>query len=878
VSASQLRIARHETRGLSPLDGDLGALATEHARLQAVIRRYLSGVAASLLAEPRLVGDGQSVDWYSDLAGQPVALPDLAPADQAAARRVLGERLASLRKLADELPQLAPDQADVAPALRSATTYPGDAYVYLIGEEPVVTFWGHPPLDKGAMLRGAVPPTTPSSRRHRLIWPWLSMLLVLIAAGIGGWLWYEHVRDEALAADLDAALAANCTPMEPLLALRDRLGELDPGGQRYPEMEARVAAEIARCEAASKLGSDLTAADGDCARLAAIAADMDGQDLSRPPFPELKALLDARLKVCSEARNLEARIDEARGDCAALRALGPAPAEVSEDAPSLQQAEARLAEALKGCATADGLNREIDASLGRCADLHRIDGEMKGLDVTDPPLRDVRSRLDQELDLCARAARYEQQLADAQSDCDALGRLDVALKKEDTDRDPLLSVRKRLDAALLRCKSLDELKKAMNDANGDCGKLTALTEQVEQRGARDPMYLDLRRQLASGLEVCKLADALDAKLAAAKDDCPALKRLSEELAGRPDTAPLRPVRQRLSQALEQCRLTDELALALAAAGSDCKRLDALAGRFPSGAQASSGILKLRARLDKALVPCRAPPPSERIAKAEPKQHKQPKDKHQPKKSKAPATKKPKRVVKDTRKLCPGERPKEDAPDLVMVFDASGSMRLPIDMDDATAARLMGGGAFGGLAGGLLDSLITQIASSASGPSRIDAAKQASRRIVKSLPSDVDVGLVLVEDCPSARPIGFYSPGQRGALLGGIGSIHPVRGTPLASGIQRAAAMVDGVNHPGVIVVISDGKESCRRDPCGTARRIARSKPMLTINVVDITGTGAGNCVASATGGKVFTAKNAQQLNTMLRRATQEVSGPARCKR
>jgi hypothetical protein len=875
VSASQLRIARIETRGLRPLGADLGALATEHARLQAVIRRYLSGVAASLLAEPRPVGDGQSVDWYSDLAGQPVALPDLAPADQAAARQVLGERLASLRKLADELPQLAPDQADAAPALRRATTYPSDAYVYLIGEEPVVTFWGHAPLDKGAMLRGAVPPATPSSRRRRLIWPWLSMLLVLVAAGIGGWLWYEHARDQALAGDLGAALASNCTPMEPLLALRDRLGELDPDGQHYPEMEARLAAEISHCEAASKLGSDLDAADGACSRMAAIAADMDGQDLSRPPFPELKARLDAGLTLCRQARDLDARIDRAQGDCEALLALDSGPAEGLEDAQPLQQARARLDEALKGCATAEKLSQEIEANLGRCTELHRIDGEMKGLNVTDPPLQGVRTRLDQELELCARAARYEQQLAEAQSDCDALGRLDVALKEEDTDREPLLSVRKRLDAALLRCKSLDELKKAMNDANGDCGKLTAIEEQIEQRGARDPMYLDLRRQLTSGLEVCKLADVLNAKLATAKDDCTALKGLAEELAGRPDTAPLRPVRQRLSQALEQCRLTEELARALAAAGTDCKRLDALADRLPSGAQASSGILKLRSRLDKALVPCRAPPPPERIAKAEPKKHEQPKGQS---KSTASKAKKPKRVVKDTRKLCPGERLKEDAPDLVMVFDASGSMRLPINMDDATAARLMGGGAFGGLAGGLLDSLITQIASSASGPSRIDAAKQASRKIVKSLPSDVDVGLVLVEDCPSARPIGFYSPGQRGALLGGIGSIHPVRGTPLASGIQRAAAMVDGVNHPGVIVVISDGKESCRRDPCGTARRIAHSKPMLTINVVDITGTGAGNCVASATGGKVFTAKNAQQLNTMLRRATQEVSGPARCKR
>jgi hypothetical protein len=54
--------------------------------------------------------------------------------------------------------------------------------------------------------------------------------------------------------------------------------------------------------------------------------------------------------------------------------------------------------------------------------------------------------------------------------------------------------------------------------------------------------------------------------------------------------------------------------------------------------------------------------------------------------------------------------------------------------------------------------------------------------------------------------------------------------------------------------------------------------MLTINVVDIMGTGAGTCAARATGGKVFAAKNAAQLKSMLRRATAEVRGPANCRK
>jgi Mg-chelatase subunit ChlD len=106
----------------------------------------------------------------------------------------------------------------------------------------------------------------------------------------------------------------------------------------------------------------------------------------------------------------------------------------------------------------------------------------------------------------------------------------------------------------------------------------------------------------------------------------------------------------------------------------------------------------------------------------------------------------------------------------------------------------------------------------------------------------------------------------------------VRGTPLASGLAKAANMVDGVKAPATIVVISDGKESCGGNPCAIAAQVAKRKPLLTINVVDIMGTGAGTCAARAAGGRVFAAENASQLKTMLRRATAEVRGPSSCRK
>ena len=164
------------------------------------------------------------------------------------------------------------------------------------------------------------------------------------------------------------------------------------------------------------------------------------------------------------------------------------------------------------------------------------------------------------------------------------------------------------------------------------------------------------------------------------------------------------------------------------------------------------------------------------------------------------------------------------------------------------------------------------------PSRMRVAKQATSRIIRELPDDVDIGLVKVADCPQAHSAGFFRPNQRATLLNQIAALRPQRKTPLASGIARAANILDGVNRPAVIVVISDGQDTCGGDPCAVARDVAKKKPKLIINVVDITGTGAANCAAHATGGKVFEANNAQQLNRMLRRATQEVRGPAECRR
>lgn len=239
------------------------------------------------------------------------------------------------------------------------------------------------------------------------------------------------------------------------------------------------------------------------------------------------------------------------------------------------------------------------------------------------------------------------------------------------------------------------------------------------------------------------------------------------------------------------------------------------------------------------------------------------------------------LIKEAKNLCPNERPKELAPELIIVFDASGSMDFSLnasreDIAQAEASiRQLGqlgpmGQIVGAMAGLAAQERLTRE------PKRITHARQATLSVVQRIPQDVNVGLVLVERCPGARSAGYFSPAQRSNLLGQIQAIRPMEGTPLADGVARAGQMLDGVNKESIMLVVSDGEESCNMDPCAIAAQLARSKPHLKINVVDIMGTGAGNCLAQATGGKVYTANNVNELSIMTTQAAQDVLGPARC--
>ncbi|WP_438918617.1 VWA domain-containing protein [Kosakonia cowanii] len=211
-------------------------------------------------------------------------------------------------------------------------------------------------------------------------------------------------------------------------------------------------------------------------------------------------------------------------------------------------------------------------------------------------------------------------------------------------------------------------------------------------------------------------------------------------------------------------------------------------------------------------------------------------------------------VKPTKAVCPAQRTQQQAPEMVVIMDASGSMAITMD---ATQDELISWNQ-----GKYVENIERE-------PRRISLARNAAKGIIDTIPRDMNISLVAAENCRQVSLSPSFPFAQRSALKKRIEGIQPVGKTPLAEALALAGKKVDGVNRDAIILLVSDGDETCGGDPCQVARELKKSKPRLQVNVVDIMSTGAGNCIASSTGGKVFAVNNTREFKQIMKKAMQE---------
>lgn len=266
----------------------------------------------------------------------------------------------------------------------------------------------------------------------------------------------------------------------------------------------------------------------------------------------------------------------------------------------------------------------------------------------------------------------------------------------------------------------------------------------------------------------------------------------------------------------------------------------------------------------------AAPPQPQPQPAAPAREAPPQPKPQP--QPAPQGDAPKKAVKPVpappeKTACPKPLNKWEAPEIVVLLDGSGSMALPSSMSDQEAQRLLRAASQGDP--NAIRTLEGMMRNAGGAGTRITAAKQAVDATVQSLPPEIDVGLVVFGDCKGAENYKFFKSTERDRLRQLLATVTPKEGTPLARGLERAGNMVDGVSVPAVVVVVSDGDDSCGGDPCAVARQLKAKKPNLVINVIDVDHGGLGRCMAQATGGIVLEPGAGVDWTSLIRKATNQ---------
>lgn len=155
-----------------------------------------------------------------------------------------------------------------------------------------------------------------------------------------------------------------------------------------------------------------------------------------------------------------------------------------------------------------------------------------------------------------------------------------------------------------------------------------------------------------------------------------------------------------------------------------------------------------------------------------------------------------------------EEQKEPSPcteDAMLVFDASGSM-----------------------AGNVTQGIGKTIP-------RINEVRSALAKVLPSITRFRRVGLITYGPGPyqqcnvqlALKPM----PDAAAPILEEVNGLNPAGKTPLTAAVEQAAEVLDYRNKPGLIVVITDGEETCGGLPCSIGKQLHEDAFQLTIHII-----------------------------------------------
>ena len=160
-----------------------------------------------------------------------------------------------------------------------------------------------------------------------------------------------------------------------------------------------------------------------------------------------------------------------------------------------------------------------------------------------------------------------------------------------------------------------------------------------------------------------------------------------------------------------------------------------------------------------------------------------------------------------------------------------------------------------------------------GRSKVEIARGVMENLLGEWVDGRNVGLMAYGhrrrgDCGDIEVLVDPALGARQSILDRVNEITPTGKTPLTDSVVQAARALSYTDTPATVVLISDGLESCERDPCAVAAELEAAGVGFTAHVVGF-GLGADEdasslaCIAETTGGQFISASSADELGAAL---------------
>ncbi|MBK1835313.1 vWA domain-containing protein [Roseibacillus ishigakijimensis] len=169
-----------------------------------------------------------------------------------------------------------------------------------------------------------------------------------------------------------------------------------------------------------------------------------------------------------------------------------------------------------------------------------------------------------------------------------------------------------------------------------------------------------------------------------------------------------------------------------------------------------------------------------------------------------------------------------------------------------------------------------------GKAKIEIARDVISDLLEELPSELELGLVAYGhrrkgDCEDIELL--IPPGEvnREHFEAVVGNILPKGMTPLTSAVEFAAEGLNYKENKASVILVTDGLETCDKDPCAVAQALEKQGIDFTAHVVafDLAAEDALSveCLAKETGGQFLPAGDAASLATALTMAVEDVVAP-----